>query len=822
MRKASAGARPLPRRDDVIPWALAIFLAALSVRLLHLWQIRPAPFFQLLMGDAQSYHAWALEIAGGDWIGAEAFYQAPLYPYFLGSVYALLGPDPLVVRACQAVLGALACVWLALAGWRLFSRPVGIAAGLMLAGYAPAIFFDGLVQKSVLDAFLLCLALLLLSRLIPEPTRRWSWLALGVTFGCLVLSRENALVFAAAALIWLLWRLRHLSRERFVLAGCLVAGLAIVLLPVALRNLAVSGELHLTTSQFGPNFYIGNNPDASGTYQPLRFGRGDPRFEREDATALAEQATGRTLTPGEVSRYWTGRVLDYVRTQPGDWLQLMGRKVRLAWNASEVADTEDQLSYADWSLPLRLFGGFWHFGVLAPLALIGLWTTRSRSAELMPLYLMLAAYVASLVAFAIMARYRYPLVPFLVLFAAAGAVELARALPRRRWTPELAWAGAAAGALAVFCNWPMYSMGDMRAVTESNVGTELQAQGDIDEAVALYRDALERTPNDALVHSNLGTALAADGRLDEAVAAYERALAIEPDDADSHYNLANALLGLGRLTEAAAAFREAIRIEPGHGEAHVNLGNVLVELGSLQQAAVHYRRGADLMPDAGEALNNLGLLEAGAGDLEEAIALWRRAIEVTPDFADAHANLGSALRQVGDAEGAIRHFRRVVELTPESAGAHNDLGVMLGSTDALDEAAAHFRRAIALDPSHTEARNNLALVFRLGDDLAGAISQYRAILEIDPRVETAHNDLGILLAQENDLDAAIDHFREATRLAPGFAEAHGNLATALHVQGRLDEALNHYREAVALAPENVEMRQRLEAALAERGGGNGR
>jgi hypothetical protein len=69
-----------------LPFAIAIFLVSLTLRLVHLFQIRRAPFFTLLMGDAQSYHAWAQRIAAGDWIGSDVFYQAPLYPYFLGVI----------------------------------------------------------------------------------------------------------------------------------------------------------------------------------------------------------------------------------------------------------------------------------------------------------------------------------------------------------------------------------------------------------------------------------------------------------------------------------------------------------------------------------------------------------------------------------------------------------------------------------------------------------------------------------------------------------------------------------------------------------------
>src|SRR5262249_42547464 len=147
-------------------------------------------------------------------------------------------------------------------------------------------------------------------------------------------------------------------------------------------------------------------------------------------------------------------------------------------------------------------------------------------------YLLAGAYVLALVAFAVMARYRYPLVPFLMLFAAAGLANARRLL--QETPPRLVSGLLALIAFAVFCNWPMYSMAEMRAITEANVGTELQVQGKFDEAIALYRAALARDPNDALTYSNLGTALKAKGQLDEAVAQYRRALDLAPSDADSH------------------------------------------------------------------------------------------------------------------------------------------------------------------------------------------------------------------------------------------------------------------------------------------------
>src|SRR5689334_15669568 len=78
--------------------AVVVFALALAVRVLHLWQIRRAPFLSLLMGDALSYDLWAQRIASGEWLGREVFYQAPLYPYLLGVLYRIVGHDPVAAR----------------------------------------------------------------------------------------------------------------------------------------------------------------------------------------------------------------------------------------------------------------------------------------------------------------------------------------------------------------------------------------------------------------------------------------------------------------------------------------------------------------------------------------------------------------------------------------------------------------------------------------------------------------------------------------------------------------------------------------------------
>jgi tetratricopeptide (TPR) repeat protein len=581
------------RRRERLAWCALVFGVALGVRGLHLWQLQGSPLLEILMGDARSYDAWARQIAAGDWLGQEVFYQAPLYPYFLAAIYSSAGDDLLVVRALQVLLAAGSCVLLTLAAWRLFSKPVGIGSGLLLAVYAPAIFADTSIQKSVLVLFLLCLSLWILAGIAgrADPRAR-ACIALGTAIGALVLVRENALVFALVLAPWLLVAAGPGAR-RFLPPALFLTGMALVLTPVGLRNLYVGGELHLTTSQLGPNLFIGNNAAADGSYAPLLPGRGDPRHERADATALAEQALGRELRPGEVSRYFVGQVLAYVREEPGDWLALMARKLALALNAVEVVDTDDQYTYAESSLTLRLAGSLFPFGVLAPLALLGLWLTRSERARLLPLYLLIAAYTASLVAFYVFARYRLPLVPLLVPFATAGLVRATELLREGRPT-ALTTPGLVALGAAIFCNWPLVEESYMRSVTSYNLGNELFGMGRKDAAIHHYREAIRLFEDNAQARNNLGVVLASRGDLLLAKEQYLEALRISPDYVDARLNLARTLHSTGDPRAAIEQYQWALRLAPDRVELHGELGEVYAEIGESDLARRSFERARHL------------------------------------------------------------------------------------------------------------------------------------------------------------------------------------------------------------------------------------
>ena len=658
-RPAPPARTPIDRRDTGgVVAAAIVFAAALAIRLIYLVQIRNNPFFEHLYVDGRVYWEWAEQIAAGDWWGKTVFYQAPLYPYVLGVLRAM-GGDLWAARVLQAVLGSAACAFVYLAARRFFNAKAAAIAAAALALYAPAIFFDGIIQKTTLGLFLTALWLWVMAWQIDAPTRA-RWVSSGLVLGLLCLTRENALILVPAVLVWLFVHFGGRAwRDRLIWSGLFVGGIAVALLPVGLRNLAVGGEFALTTSQFGPNFFIGNNPQATGSYIALRPGRGSTDFEREDATRIAEAKTGRKLSPGEVSAYWTERATKFMREQPDAWLALMGKKWLLTWNSFEIADADDLYVYASWSSLSGVLSKLLHFGVLAPVACAGIMLTWQDRRRLWLLYLVLLAFAAAVTVFFVFARYRFPLVPVLVMFFGAGVwacIERWRDGRRASLVPAVVVLIVA----AVASNWPIYPAQQQRALASYNLGTALADRGDHEAAVEQYERSIALDDGQSATHNNLGVSLAALDRNNKAEVSFQKAIELQPTNTQAHADYGEFLLNINRPADALAQF-QAVREQDPQRELVYSLGSVaLNQLGRSGDAIEWLRAGLAVHPDSINIGNALALMLSTAPQAE--LRNGEEAVRIAESLAEQTARrlpgilstLSTAYAEAGRFEDAQR------------------------------------------------------------------------------------------------------------------------------------------------------------------------
>lgn len=412
-------------RSRTFWFELLLFAAAFGLRAWSVWQYeRHYPLADSPAIDEASYDLWARAIAGGDWIGKEVFFQEPLYPYALGALYALFGPQLMLARLAQALLWALACVLLRRLTHKVFDERSGWIAGAALAGYGPGLVFPALLLKE--NLFLPLLTGLLW--LLVDAQRPRRWLAIGLCAALGALLRGNMLILLPPLMIAAWW----IGRSRTALA--FAGGVLLVLLPVAIRNQAVGGVFALSTSGAGTNLYGGNNlENPFGRASEFSFVRGIPEHEAEDWEHEAERRTGRELDRGEVSRYWMGAVLQSIAEHPLEHAAILGRKLLLTLGHYEVPDNH----CLDWDRQfLPLAGLPWPgFGLFGSLSLAGLlfwvWKRRERGPALV-LALCFCLYLATIVLTVTSDRARLPLVPLLLPF---GAWWLSLGL--EQWRPRV-------------------------------------------------------------------------------------------------------------------------------------------------------------------------------------------------------------------------------------------------------------------------------------------------------------------------------------------------------------------------------------------------
>ena len=231
---------------------------------------RPALFTAPIV-DQASYDRWAAAIAAsGDWLGQDPFYQDPLYPYFLAVIYKIFGRQLVLVYASSRVFSPRPRSFCFTgSAIRSFKDPrVGLLAALLVwALFHPDRFYQAQLDKTGLGTSLVILALLAHPP-GPRPAPPLLRFPAGLAWAALFLYRGNFFLVGPPVIAWLAFTLyQRMGKSALAPLLVFIGSLCAVLFLTALRNFAVSGELILTTSQAGENFYLGNfqgNPGARG------------------------------------------------------------------------------------------------------------------------------------------------------------------------------------------------------------------------------------------------------------------------------------------------------------------------------------------------------------------------------------------------------------------------------------------------------------------------------------------------------------------------------------------------------------------------------
>jgi len=643
-----------------------ILLLAFTLRFIFFYQMAKSPIADMVIEDSKTYNDWAIRIAGGDWIGPDVFYALPLYPYLLGLIYTVFGTHLQVVKFIQILIGTMNCGLIFLLGRRIFNVSIGLLAAFLMSIYGWLIVYDSAILSPVLIIFLDALVLLYLLRLERQSSGWIGWLGAGLLIGLTTAASAHILLFIPLAVVWLFVNPAfRTNRPRWISASVYLLGVIIALAPITIHNWQIGNDFIPLTAHGGINFYIGNNPHSRGVFEPPPILRSGGATLQHDAEKIARKAMGRELKPSEVSAYWFDQGFTFIKEQPLKFGALFFRKFTVFWDSLEIADVIHPYFFIKVAPILKI--PFLVFGWIAPLALLGLALSWKRRSRIFLIYFFIGAYIFSIVLYFVNSRYRLPLVPFLLIFAAYSFYWWWGKIRAGRWISI----SISAIVLAGFILWV-----NPQLVTKPRFVLNMGAG-----------------------YNHLGAYYSKKGDLNRALVEFKEALRLEPYRAEAHYNLANIQFKTGDLTAAEDGYRNAIKRNPYYDSAHLALAMVHERKGETEKARFKYLEIIKNLPSNTRAYLGLTRLLLTTDRPDEAIRILNQAISVQPNYPEFYLYLGAAQEKKGARDASVSALEQGLTIFPEYGRLHLELGRLLSAAPG-DQAQGmnHLNRAIQIMP----------------------------------------------------------------------------------------------------------------------------
>jgi len=416
------------------PWILIATLALV----LRLLVVALTPEFAP-QSDAADYDRLARSLAAGDGYlptdyaapGTPSALRAPAYPLFLALSYVAFGADYTVARIIGGALGVATVLLIGRLGEVVWGRRVGLVAAALAAVFPPLVLLNASLFSEAL--FLpLVLGAVLAAYACTRSHHPLAFAALaGALSGAACLTRQVAVV-VAICVVGYLWASisanGSLSRARLLPVATALAACLVVITPWVLRNAAVFGEFLPISTQDGPTL-AGTYNQAAATGDRY-FALWRPSWWLPEYRSLIH---GR-LDEADVNDVMRARALEFAADHPTYVASVIGLNALRLFDLDPANNNTRHFSYTEMGIPPALWRwtslSVW---VISGLALVGLVASRRSmpSPRMSPtlLWLVPLGLFASVVAISGLPRFRVPVDPFLVLWAALGLAAARRSWP---------------------------------------------------------------------------------------------------------------------------------------------------------------------------------------------------------------------------------------------------------------------------------------------------------------------------------------------------------------------------------------------------------
>jgi tetratricopeptide (TPR) repeat protein len=232
--------------------------------------------------------------------------------------------------------------------------------------------------------------------------------------------------------------------------------------------------------------------------------------------------------------------------------------------------------------------------------------------------------------------------------------------------------------------------------------------GEIENAIAEYRNALRLDPRNINVLNSLGVCFGVRGDYDKALTAFNAAAKIDPKEVLALYNAGLIHLLRENRQTALEIWLKAAPRGPDIFELNIQIGRCLLEAGQPDKAQGYIHRAVSSRPESAQAQRLLGDIFLAQRLTDQAIAPYKTALRVNPNNAAALSGLARCYELRGEnMEIALSFCRQSVEIAPDNGRAFMRLGRLLVKANRLEEARQAFKTAETLGE---DARDMIASI----------------------------------------------------------------------------------------------------------------